>query len=60
MMVKKTLTWLNLLPTQWDFPFAQQLGKPPCQNEIKIVNGDNGDDYCDVENGICANENVPG
>ena len=56
MAMAMTLTWLNLQLTQWDFPFAQQLGKPPCQNKIKIVN----DDYCDVENGICANGNVPG
>ena len=27
-----TLTWLNLQLTQWDFPFSQQLGKPPKQN----------------------------
>ena len=60
MTMAMTLTWLNLQLTQWDFPFAQQLRKPPCQNKIKILYDDNDDHYCDVENGICANANVPG
>ena len=45
MTMAMTLTWLNLQLTQWDFPFAQQLRKPPCQNKIKIQYDDKDDDY---------------
>ena len=52
MVMMVTLTWLDLQLTQLDFPFSQQLGKPPAQWDESCQWNDN--------DGLCDDDNLPG